>query len=352
MKIGIIGDQHFKDNLSYSDYIEDGRKAEKKKVLDFIVKSFEDCEHIVFMGDNFNSKNNSSETNREFVEFIERFEDKQVYIISGNHEKKGDGKTAIDFLKEVKKINWNIYTKQNTKSFVFKHSEVGPSTLTQPLFKIDFLPYMLNSELGVETTGEAIEKIIKDLKGGDILFTHYSISGTTFNGIKTETLSEVVLPKKKLEKKYKLVVAGHIHAPQQYDNILITGSLFTDNVNEIEKFIYKIDENLNIEKLKVPCREIHKLTNPTEKQLSNIPKSSIIKVIITNKEVNIEKLKEQLSKFDASLIIEDYPNERVKAHIEEGAFDFNIESLLKLYAEEKKIDYSQLLKGLELINEK
>ena len=335
MKIGVIGDQHFKDSLSYSDYISDHRLAEKEAVFSFIVDSFEDCDHVVLLGDNFNSKNNSSETNREFVAFIERFGNKKIYIISGNHEKKGDGKTAIDFLGEVKKPNWFIYT--------------GPGYETMGTLKASFLPFMLNSELKVETSEEASRVMVEDLKGGDILFTHHSITGTVFNGIKTDDLHEAVLSKEELEKKYKLVVAGHIHVPQQIGNTLIAGSLFTSEVGETEKFIYKIADDFSIEKLKVPCREIHKVFNPTTEQLLSIPKSAIVKVIITNKTVDIEKLKEQLSRFDASLIIEDYPDERVKAHIEEGAFDFNIESLLKLYSDEKDVDYPKLLKGLEII---
>jgi len=69
-KIGIIGDAHFKDNLSYSEYVKDQRIPEKKEILDFIIKSFSDCDSVVFMGDNLNSKNNSSEVIREFVEFV------------------------------------------------------------------------------------------------------------------------------------------------------------------------------------------------------------------------------------------------------------------------------------------
>lgn len=346
MKIGIIGDMHMKENLSYSDYINDGRKTEKTEVLDFIVKSFEDCGSVVLMGDNFNSKNNSSEANREFVEFIERFGKKEIYIISGNHEKKGDGKTAIDFLREVNKPNWHIYTKPETVSISIP--------INMHDVKLDFLPYMLNSELKVENYEEASKKIVKDLQGGDILFAHHAISGLTLNGIKTDTLNEVVLPREKLEKKYKFLIAGHIHVPQQKGNTLLTGSVFTSEVGETEKFIYIAGVDIKewyVEKLKLPCREIHKLVNPTFDQLQKIPKNSIVKVIITVKGLEIEVLKKYLSEFDTHLLIEDYPNERVKAHIEKGAFDFTLESLLKLYADEKKIDHSKLLKGLELINE-
>lgn len=336
MKILCIGDAHFKDRLSYADHISDGRVAEKKEILDFIVKQAEDCEHVVFMGDNFNSKNNSSETNREFVEFIERFGDKEIYLIAGNHEKRGDGKTAIDFLGEVKKNNWHIFTRA--------------CWLEIDGLQMSFLPYMLNSELEVENFEDATKQIMQILNSADILFAHHSISGTTFNGVKTEELHEVVLPKEELEKKYKLVVAGHIHVPQQYGNILVTGSLFTSEVGEIEKFIWKIDENMQVEKLKVPAREIHQLTNPTSIQLTKLPKNSIVKIIVTDKNINVEELKVVASGFDAHLIVEDYPDERVKMHIEEGAIDFNIEALLKLYSEARQVDYQKLTKALQLIN--
>ena len=339
MKILVIGDTHLRDSLSYSSYISDGRVSEKRDILDFIVKSAEDCEHVVFMGDFFNSRNNSSETNRSAVELLERLEDKYVCIISGNHEKKRDGKTAIDFLAEIKKDNWHIFTKPGVVS-------VGG----EKKIKFDFLPYMLNSELEVENYEEAAKKVVNELEGGDILFAHHAISGTSFNGISVDTFNEMILPRAELEKKYKLVVAGHIHTPQHEGRTLITGSLFTSEVGEIEKFIFKIDESMTVEKLKVPAREIHKLENPTIQELTKLPKNSIVKIVVTDKNINIDELEVVASGLDAHLIITDYPGERKKMKIEEGAFDFSIEALLKLYAKEKDIDYAKLIKGLELIS--
>lgn len=337
MKILAIGDMHFKDNLGYADYISDGRVAEKKQVLDFIVEQATDCDHVVLLGDNFNSKNNSSETNRAFVEFIERLNTKETYIISGNHEKKGDGKTAIDFLGELHKKNLHIFTK--------------PGTMTVDGVTMDFLPYMLNSELGVETSEEATKTMTKKLAGGDLLFTHHAITGTTFNGISTEMLREPVLPQEKLEKKYRMVVAGHIHAPQRYGKVVVAGSVFTNEVGETEKFIWKIDtKGMEVEKLKVPQRGIYKVVLEKDSPMK-IPTDSIVKCIVTNKDIDVEKLRENLAKFDASLLIEDYPSDRKKVKIEEGAaFDFSIEALLKMYAEAKGVDAEKLLKGLQIIN--
>ena len=333
--IGVIGDLHMRDFLAYADYLYDKRIEERKEILDFIVKSFDDCNHIVFIGDNFHSKNNSSETNRQFIEFIERFGSKEIYLISGNHEKKGDGKTAIDFIGEIDKKNWHVFTK--------------PIDMLIDSFKVSFLPYMLPSELDVEDNEQVTREIIKRLKGGDILFAHHAITGTTFNGINVEMFLEPILPKEQLESLYKKVIAGHIHSPLDYGNTVITGSVFNQEVGEDGKYIFKINSELEIEKIKLPGRAIYKIENPTEEKINSISSNSIVKAVVTDKNIDTEVLQKQLSKFDASLLIENYPNQRKKSNIKNEAFDFSLEALLKLYAEEKDVDYQKLLKGLELI---
>ena len=335
-KIGIFGDMHLRDSLSYSENISDRREAEKKEVLDFIVESSKDCTDVVFMGDNFHSRNNSSETNREFVELLERLDNKGIYVLVGNHEKKGDGKTAIDFLKEVKHSNWHIFTKPH-------NAQIGN-------LKVSFLPYMLKSELGTENDEQSTEKIVKDLPGGDILFAHHSISDTTFNGLSTNALKEVVLPKMKLEEKYKQIIAGHIHVPGVFGKTVLTGSVFNNEVSEIGKFIYKIGDDLKVEQIKIPGRGIYKLENPTSEELAKLPKESIVKVIINDKTINMEEIKNSLTRFDASLILEQFHNERKKMHnVQNGALDFSPENLLKMYSEERGMDLSKLLRGFELI---
>lgn len=83
--------------------------------------------------------------------------------------------------------------------------------------------------------------------------------------------------------------------------------------------------------------------------MTKIEKSSIVKVVITDKKRDLDKLRVLLSSFDAFLLIEKYPNHRTKTHFEEGALDLNIENLLKIYSEGKKVDLSSLIKGWELI---
>lgn len=337
-KIGIIGDFHAKDNLSYHEYIKDQRVSEKKEILDFIVKSFADCSSVVFIGDNFDKKNNSSEVIKDFIEFVERFSDKQVYVISGNHEIKGNGKSAIDFMREVNKPNWHIMTSPMDK-IIGGH-------------KIHFLPYMSRPQLGVQNDKEGCDKLLSGMSGGKAIFAHHAISDTfAAPGLSTNSFHEIVLPKIKLEEIYKNVIAGHIHRPQQDGRTTITGSVFTSEVGEIEKYIWKLDlETDNVERLKLPCRGIFKLENPTEEQLNRIPSNSIVKVIITSKEVNIDLLKSTLRTFDAYILLEQYPNERKKVYFDEGAIDFSLDNLFKIYSIEKKVDLDKLKKGMELIS--
>lgn len=338
-KIGLIGDLHMRENLSYSSSISDGRVSEKKEILDFIVKSFSDCGSVVLLGDCFNSKNPAAETIKEFVAFIESFGGKDVYIISGNHSKKGDGSTSLDFLKEVKnKPHWHIMTSITS-------CDIKGISAT-------FLPYMLKGELGTENDEQPVEKIIKDIQGGDILFAHHSISDTTFNGISTNSLKEVVLPKIELEKKYKQIITGHIHVPGVFGKTILAGSVFNQEVGENEKFIWKVDDTLKVEQIKLPGRGIYKMVDPTSEELAILPKESIVKVILTDKKISMEEIKSNLTRFDASLILEQYPDERKKMNDvqKNGAMDFSPEALLKLYSEERGVELSKLLKGFELIN--
>jgi len=338
-KILVIGDAHFKDNLSYSEYVADQRIPEKREILDFIVESAKDCGYVIFMGDNMNSKNNSAESIREFTQFVERFNDKQVYIILGNHEKRGNGKSALDFMMEINKPNWHV---MSTPVDTAIEGEV-----------VSFLPYMSRTELGLNTDEEATQQVMRLLKGGSFLFAHHTISDTLANayGVSTnEFTHDIILPKREVEKRYKLVVAGHIHEPQLNGKTIITGSVFTHDAGEKKRFIWKLGvKDQSIEKIKLPCREIWKVQDPTKEELEKIDSSSIVKCVITSKEVNIEEIRKELKRFDAHLLLEQIPNTRTKVHFDEGALDLTIPSLLKVYAEQKKIDINKLMEGFSLI---
>ncbi len=338
-----MGDLHLREALGYSDLIQDHRISEKKEILDFIVEQGRNCDQVVFLGDQLNGRNNSSEVIREFVEFIERFKDKEIFILGGNHEKKGDGKSAIDFLREIDKNTWHIVTKE-----IENHNFDGVETT--------FCPYLYKSELGVNTDAEGTKKIMKEFNNngltGDILFVHHAISDTvTTGGCQTNIFEEIILPKKELEKKYKLVVGGHIHKPQQTGRTIVAGSIFNNECGENGKNIWIIDtKTMNVEEIKLPGRGIFKLENPTNEQLE-IGKNNIVKVVLTEKRKteDLTALKEKLEKFDGHTLLEQYPSERKKIQCKEDLLNLNIEELLSVYAKQKKIPLDKLKLAWEII---
>jgi DNA repair exonuclease SbcCD nuclease subunit len=332
--IGVIPDIHFRENLAYSEYVDGGRQQEEKDVLDFIVSSFSDCNSIIFVGDLFNSRTNPPSVIKKLVNFLERFDDKILYIISGNHDSSADGKTALDFLKEVKGKKWNIITNDIVS--------LGGFTMC---------PYFFKAQLEAKDNKEATAKIMKKLKDnpGKILFVHFAISNA---GMMTELFNEIVLPKNELEKIFDLVVGGHIHKVYESGKTLIVGSLIPQEVGEHEKFIFKIDEDtLKVKKIKLPTRGIYKLTDPTDKDLE-IPKNSIVKVVITEKmtHAEIEALKEKLKVFDAHILIIDVKNERKRVVGGDiGLLSAPVEQLLEIYGKERGVDVGKLNFAFQLI---
>ena len=337
MKIGVIGDIHLKDSLGYSDYIADRRTSEKKKIFDTIVEKFSSCGLIIFMGDQLNGRNNPSEVIREFVELLERFDKQEIVVLAGNHEKSGDGKTAVDFLKEVKKDNWTI---------------VNDSIETSKDKKFVYCPYFYKGELGLKTDASAAKKVMSQLKSAKILFVHQAISDTMVNGTTTNLFKEIILPKNELEKKYQLVVGGHIHSPQTEGRTIITGSVINQEVGEHEKYIWRIDSTtMKVEQIKLPGRGIYKLENPTLEQIAEIDDGNIVKVILTEKisKDKVDEIREKIERFDAHLLLEQYPTERRKTVVADNLLDYTVVQLLEVYANEKKIDINKLKSAFELV---
>lgn len=346
-KILVIGDLHIKEYLNYSNYLEDKRVPEEKEVFDYIAKQSEDCEEVVFLGDQLHKKVNPSQTITKFVEFIERFHDKNVYMLKGNHEGHPSGASAIDFLREIKNDKWNIVT--NT---VENFNIDG--------INIEMLPYFTKAELEVKSNSDAIKVIKKKLKGADILFHHNAM---THNGriagipLDADQLPEPTLETKYLSKKYSLVFGGHVHSPSKIkENIFVAGSIFNNEVGETQKYIYKINKkDLSVESISLPGRSVIKRENPTKETLKEEEKNSIIKVIFTKKkkEAELREIKKELKKFAAYIIIEKINKKKKKMHYGDGEsiLDFDINKLLELYAKEKKEDPDILKHGFNLINE-
>lgn len=332
MRILICGDTHFRLEHSYASAFPDGRRSEWEAVKSKIHETAKSCDVVVLLGDNFNLRNNPSVVLREFVEFLKGFEDKPIHILCGNHERTGKN-TALDFLQKLNMPNWHVYTD------IRSNVQLGDATAT-------FIPYVTPAILGVETKEEA-EAIILDLPKDDLSFVHHTISGTK----NTEFFNEIILDKNKLEKLFDMSFGGHIHKSERLSSkILVTGNIFTQEVGEPSKSIWIWDTKTKmLEEVSLPVRGIYKIVWEERDSKEFIPLNSIVKCYVTKKETNLDNVKEFLSNFDTSIIIEQYADERVKTHFEDGGLDLGIDNLLKLYAESKKINYEDLKQGFELI---
>lgn len=336
--IGVVSDMHLKEERGYADCVSDRREGEKDKVLDKIVATFSGCDAVVLLGDMLNSRNNASSVIREYVEFLERLGDKKLYILAGNHEKFADGRTAIDFLRELKgKSNWKIITE-------------GPVRHG----KLTFLPYMHRAELGLSDWGVATEEVVRRLDGtgGDILFAHHAITGTvTQADEKVDLFNEVVLPRTALEK-FKLIVGGHIHRYQADGNVHVVGSVFVDEVDEDPKYVLLIDEEtLKVSKRKLPGRQIVRLTNPTgDEPISH--KGTIVRAVFDKKRSSekMDEIREWLGKFDGYVLVESYAKPRKGAVQVEGFERLPMKKMLEEYAKVKKVNLQKLLEAWDIVS--
>ena len=331
-KILIFSDLHLSDTLPYNDIVN--REQEKKEILDFLVEKAKNCSSVILGGDSMNKRNNSSKVIREFTEFLERFEDKKLYILGGNHTKKPDGTSAKDYLKEIKNKNWKIITDK-----------------IETIENIDFCPYFSKAELGVKNNEEGQKMIMSKLKGNKILVAHYAISDSlTGTGQNTNVFDEIVLPRKELAKRYGMVVAGHLHKSSLKDNVLITGSVFSREANEKPKYIWKLDkETLKIEKIALLGRKIYSFENQVN--FNEISKNSIVKVVITDRKLKekIPEIKKELEEFDGHTLSESYPRARKSIKFEKDLLEMTTEDLLKIYSRTRKISLEKLLEGWALV---
>lgn len=352
MKILAVGDLHWKSDLGYADFFADRREKEKETILDFIVHQAKDHDMVVFMGDQLNARNNTSKVLKEFVAFLERFGNKELWILAGNHELQGDGSSALDFLKELKgKGNWNIVSGDITVAGKKTEAHEG----------LVFCPYFYKSMLGVETNQEGWEKISSylPLEGG-ILFHHHAVTGSALYGQSVNLFDEILFPKKEVESRFKLVVGGHVHMPQVNKKTVVTGSIFNDEIGETYKCLWSIDwdgKEAKAKAVKLPGRKLALMENPIVAhirdmaKLENLGAYSLVKAVFTQKYApeDLEAAKEALRAFEAHIILEQYPAERKKINFEEGMLEFTIEQLLDVYAKEKSIAPEKLRQAWELV---
>ncbi len=335
MKILLVGDQHHRLELPYAAAFEDGRRGEWEDVVATIHMASEKADLVILMGDNLNARHNHSSVLADFVNFLQGFR-KEVRILTGNHERYGLS-TALDFLENAMKEKWIVHTTP-CGSVNFEGT------------KIAFIPYMTAAMVaGTASNEEAVKAFMESSPGADIAVMHQGITGAKVHGTMVDLFNEMVFPQEELEKRYKKVFSGHIHQAQKVGTkIQMTGSIFTMEVGEHSKSVFMYDTDTGTtEEIPLPVRGIYLVEDNMD--MSKIPDNSIVKYIVTDKEIDLDKKKKEMERFDASFVIEKYPMERRKMHVADGAMDLDINSLLEMYGKSRGILYTDLKKGLDLL---
>lgn len=326
---------HHRLELPYAAAFEDGRRGEWEEVTSAIHKASEAADMVILMGDNLNSRNNPSAVLSDFIGFLKGLGDKETHILCGNHERAGFV-TALDFLDRVDHPVWKVHT--------------TPGVQEIKGIKIAFTPYMTPAMVaGTASNEEAVKVFIESSPEADLAVMHQGITGAKVHGTMVDLFNEMVFPQEELEKKYKKVFSGHIHSPQKVGTkIQMTGSIFTMEVGEHSKSVFMYDTDTGAtEEIPLPVRGIYLIEDNMD--MAKIPDTSIVKYIVTDKEIDLDKKKKEMERFDASFVIEKYPMERRKMHVADGAMDLDINSLLLMYSQVKGIEYNTLRQGLDLL---
>lgn len=361
-RILVIPDLHAKPHLSYYDCVKDQREGEKQQILDFIIDQAKDCVYAVFLGDVLDAKSNPSLVLKDLASFLKRFSsddrDTNLILISGNHDAKSNGESAMDQFQQLENfIPWKIITK-NPQKLTFNDGIADYLTAT-------FLPYTFKQQLQAKTKEEGTKLLMDKLESSDLLFHHHAIL-TEDNVEFMENFDEIVLPLNELRKKYKVALGGHIHTNTfQPDNGFITvGSVFTSEVGELDKYIVKITVDYNkydpldntrkitYENIKLPTHPIVKVINPTEEDIDKLDVNSIVKFVVTDKIYKDNLTENKLSKFYGYTINEMYKRERNKQNVStnENILDLDLNGLLIEYSKVKNVELKALQEGLEMVN--
>lgn len=210
----MIGDLHFGRFSNDQSELEESVRYFDEFVfplLNQLNEKFPDNVSIIQMGDVFDNKSSIGTLtgNRVIDVFLKLSEKNDVYVLVGNHD---------TVYKDIRHIN-------NSKSIsLIPRVHVVPNItrlITEDGTPVYLFPNFGNKEL----FSEAVNLCSPD----SYLFGHDEISGFYYEG--KEVSEHHSLPKSEFSK-FKHVFMGHIHKPQEDENITYVGSAYHTRINE------------------------------------------------------------------------------------------------------------------------
>lgn len=244
MKLGILGDIHFKNCKTEIE------KTYRSKVLDFVANTLQEknVETIIQLGDFFNDRKHLDMQVLEDVikDYQYYFSDFQhFYCLAGNHDVYYKTKNCVNSIKHL--------------SSFFDNFEHIQSCVEIP--KIGLVVPWLN-----ENNNEAFLKACEE-KTYKYCFGHFEINGFA----KIKGFDENNGLSSSLFHSFQKTFSGHFHLTQDKNNICYVGSLFQNDkndINDIKRIMILDTDTDEIEEVRIPFELFKRITINEESELN------------------------------------------------------------------------------------
>lgn len=220
-----LGDLHLGIKFHKRSLLEDQKKA----LSQIVTIATERCAHVVIAGDVFDTVNPSIEAQELWFWFLEELAEKnfaqstKTVVIAGNHDSASRLALAKSF---TEAYNIHIVDKMSLYEVVTLPQDI--KLLCIPFLK----PTILESRLGIQTDDydSAYREVIKlvaqetEINEHTPLVAHQTFEGgmtgeSEFKPFMSDAISLDAV------KDFPVVMAGHLHAKQQLNNVYYSGSL-------------------------------------------------------------------------------------------------------------------------------
>jgi predicted phosphodiesterase len=344
MKILILGDTHFSNNLPMSKYedVIGGKLSHRLKlqseVFEKTVTRNEDTT-IIHLGDLFHSSKIDLFTTIFVSDVINdivfnKNHHNNFYILGGNHDYAGYDRFFSELIEKNDRIHIGDFDSinQDNKNVCFYGLSYYPLKVYKE--KLDLIKQNLDES-----------KI-------NILFTHQNIENFYINGIDIGGVPMIEF------KKFDKVFNGHYHEPQEKENITNVGSLYPLTFGDSNyRRVIEFDTNtMDIKEEKVQSWEME--TVKSEKDINLTECQKFIRLIVDNTKYNPQKKQEiekQLS-LDNCLGIqwETLLNDNEEITDSKNDFILDMKNILSQYVKNtaNKEQVKELIDvGLDILNE-
>ena len=351
MKLLQISDLHIGKRLQEFSLIDDQRFV-LNQAVEIIKKDKIDA--VLLCGDIYDSSLPSSEATKLYDDFLSSLHSLKVkvFVISGNH----DSPDKLHFGSSIFKEE-GIYVTTNIKDSLIPYSEGNINIYSLPFIRPIDVNECFNETNSSYSEGlkSVISKMNLDKSKINIVLSHQMVlpsSGEVIlagsEDIKSEdgkVIGDISTVPSSIYSDFDYVALGHVHKYMKVGtNAYYAGSIFKYHRDEasLDKYFLEIDikskEDIKVEKIKINfLHDVVKIEGTLDEILkSNIPTSSYLFALLTEREILIDPLSKLRSKFPYTAWI-DYKNrmENSSISLDKDVENISYEELFSIFYKEQ-----------------